>query len=191
MTRIQCLLTAAVLHLCFTPSLFADGFRFERAIEHEAHVVLHLTPEQIATVGRERKLILTDEQHENLKQFAKRVPRILGVESFYEPDCSCHISSALWTAKNQVTIWVKRLAYDKDGSKRYYEVRKQEGYFTADANGRIYSAGKLVPWKQFENAVKTKREGQYIQLSMPPAEVPGFTARVFRLKAKYPFFFRL
>jgi hypothetical protein len=152
---------------------------------------MQLTPEQTALVGRERKLYLTDSQRETLSKFAKKVPRIIGVESLGEPDCSCHISSALWTDTNEVTIWVERLARDPDGSRAYYEVRQKRGYYTADAGGRIYAAGKSITWEQFERAVLAKKEDESIQLSLPPREPKEFTVRVERLKAQMNFNHRL
>ena len=152
---------------------------------------MQLSPEQSTVVGRERKLHLTGPQRETLSKFAKKVPRTLGVESLGEPDCSCHISSALWTDTNEVTIWIERLASDPDGSRFYYEVRHKRGRYTADAEGRIFAAGKPITWKQFERAVLTKKEGEYIQLSLPPREPGDFTARVQRLKAKVNFNHRL
>jgi hypothetical protein len=169
----------------------ADGFRLDWARENEAHIVMQLSPEQTALVGRERKLHLTDLQRETLSKFTKKVPRMIGVESLGEPDCSCHISSALWTDTNEVTIWVERLARDPDGSRAYYEVRHKRGYYTADAEGRIYAAGKAITWKQFEGAVLAKKEEEYIQLSLPPREPKDFTARLRRLKAKMNFNHRL
>ena len=191
MTRSTQFPLIAVLALLGGLSAFADGFQLRWAIEHEPHVVLHLSPDQITAVGRERKLVLTAEQRENLQRFAKDVPSALGVESLGEPDCSCHISSALWTATDQVTVWTERLARDKDGSKSYYEVRLKKGFFTADANGRIYSGGQPVTWEQFETAVKSKRDDEYIQLSLPPVEPPAFAARVRALKEKHHFYYRL
>lgn len=181
-----CLLLCVSLH-----QARADGFRLDWARENEAHIVMQLSPEQIATVGRERKLHLTDSQRDTLSKFTKKVPRILGVESLGEPDCSCHISSALWTDTNEVTIWVERLARDPDGSRAYYEVRHKQGYYTADAEGHIYAAGKPITWKQFEQAVLAKKEGEYIQLSLPPIEPRDFSERVRRLKAKMNFNHRL
>ena len=169
----------------------ADGFRLDWAREHEAHIVIQLSPEQTATVGRERKLHLTDSQRETLSKFTKKVPRLLGVESLGEPDCSCCISSALWTDTNEVTIWVGRLARDPDGSRAYYDVRHKQGHYTADAEGRIYAAGKAITWEQFERAVLAKKEGEYIQLSLPPIEPKDFSTRVRRLKAKMNFNHRL
>jgi len=62
---------------------------------------------QITTVGRERKLILSDAQRNTLSKYVRKVPKTLGVESVGEPDCSCHISSAMWTATAEVTIWTE------------------------------------------------------------------------------------
>ena len=181
-----CLLLCAALH-----QARADGFRLDWAREHEPHIEMQLSAEQIAAVGRERKLHLTNDQRETLSKFTKKVPRILGVESLGEPDCSCHISSALWTETNEVTIWIERLARDPDGSRAYYEVRHKRGYYTADAEGRIYAAGKPITWEQFERAVLAKKEDEYIQLSLPPTEPRDFTTRVRRLKARMNFNHRL
>ena len=84
-----------------------------------------------------------------------------------------------------------RLSTDKDGSKAYYEVRLKKGRFTADADGRIYSGGQEVTWEQFETAVKSKKDDEYIQLSLPPIEPPAFAARVRELKEKHHFYYRL
>lgn len=81
---------------------WADGFSYLRARERNAHIVLQLSPDQVETVGRERKLVLTETQKKTLAKFTKRPPSVLGVESLGEPDCSCHISSALWTATSEV-----------------------------------------------------------------------------------------
>lgn len=181
----------SILWFIALPQARADGFRLDWAREHEAHIVMQLSPEQTALVGSQRKLHLTDSQRETLSKFTKKVPRIIGVESLGESDCSCHISSALWTATNEVTIWVERLARDPDGSKAYYEVRSKRGYYTADAEGRIYAAGKAISWEQFEKAVLAKKEDEYIQLSLPPRELKEFTTRVRRLKARMNFNHRL
>lgn len=165
----------------------ADGFSLDWAREHEPHIVMQLSPEQVATVGRERKLELTGAQLETLSKFTKSVPPVLGVESLDEPDCSCHISSALWTATNEVTIWVERLARDPDGSRAYHEIRHKPGYYTADAEGRIYAAGKPISWEEFEKAVLAKKEDDHLQLSLPPAEPRAFATRVRRLKARMNF----
>lgn len=170
----------------------ADGFRLSWALEHEPHVVIHLTAEQIATVGRERKLVLTDSQWQNLRRFSKNLPRTLGVETPDEPDCSCCISSAFWTATGQVTIWLQRLAGDRHGSKWYYETRMSEGYFTADAQGRIYAAGKLVPWAVFETAVKSLRKGEYApRLALPPDPPKEFSMRIAKLAKAHRLVFGL
>jgi len=169
----------------------ADGFRLDWAKEHEAHIVRQLSPEQVTSVGRARKLQVTASQRETLFKFTKKVPRILGVGSLGEPDCSCHISSALWTATSEVTIWVERLARDPNGSRAYYEVRHKRGHYTADAVGWIYSAGKLITWDEFERVVLAKKDDEYIQLSLPPTEPREFTTRVRRLKTKMNFNHRL
>lgn len=70
-------------------------------------------------------------------------------------------------------------------------VRHKRGHYTADAEGRIYAAGKPITWEQFERAVLAKKQDEYIQLSLPPTEPEGFTARVRRLKAKMNFNHRL
>ncbi len=178
--------------LILAQAALADGFRLEWAREHEAHIVMQLTPEQVATVGRERKLVLTPAQRETLATFAKNVPKVLGVESLGEPDCSCILSSALWTDTTEVTIWVRRLAHDKDGSKYYHEIRKKPGYYTADADGRIFAAGKEVKWAEFEAVVLRSTEGAGgVQLSPPPKEPKELTAKLKRLRAKKPISTRL
>ena len=169
----------------------ADKFAINRAREHEPHIVMQLSPPQIATVGRERKLILTQDQRETLARFTKKVPRVLGVESLGEPDCSCHISSALWTATNEVTIWIDRLRGDPHGSKAYYEGRRQRGYYTANANGELFAAGKPVSWPAFEAAVLRKKDNEYIQLSLPPNAPKDFIRRVHKLDAIGDFNYRL
>ena len=174
-----CLFSCIALH-----QARADGFSLRWATEHEAHIVIQLSPEQTATVGRERKLLLTPSQRKRLANFTKNVPEILGVESLGEPDCSCCISSALWTDTHEVTIWIRRLAQDKNGSRAYYEVRQKPGYYTADAAGRIYAAGKPVAWEQFEKMVLAKKKDEYIQLSLPPKLPKGFATRIQRLEAK-------
>lgn len=177
--------------LCGSHTCLADGFELSRALKNEAHVVLRLTADQVSRVGRERKLVLTVSQRTKLQKYAKEVPEALGVESLGEPDCSCCIGSVLWTATDQVTVWTDRLARDADGSKRYYEVRLQKGFYTADALGQIYAAGRPLTWDEFEKAVKKKRQGQYIQLSLPPTEPKEFAARIRSLKERYPFYYRL
>ena len=180
-----------MLHLLVAINALADGFQLSWALAHEPHAVLRLNPEQIARVGSERKWVLTEPQRKVLKRYAKNVPEVLGVQSLGEPDCSCCIGSVLWTATDSVTVWTDRLARDKDGSKSYHEVRKKQGFYTADAQGQIYAAGQPVTWKQFEKAVKAKREGQYLQLSLPPDEPKDFAMRVRRLKERHPFYYRL
>jgi len=170
---------------------WADGFSYLRARERNAHIVMQLSPDQVETVGRERKLVLTEAQKETLAKFTKRPPSVLGVESLGEPDCSCHISSVFWTATSEVTIWIERLSRDPDGSKDYYEVRNQPGYFTANASGEIFAAGKPVSWAQFKAAVLAMKEEEYVQLSLPPTQPKDFAARVRRLKETKNFYYRL
>lgn len=178
---IQIFTTALIL----TQTALADGFILERARENKSHIEMQLSPEQVATVGRERKLVLTPSQRETLASFAKNVPKVLGVESLGEPDCSCCLSSALWTDTNEVTIWVQHLPYDKDGSKWYHEVRKKPGHYTADANGRIFAAGKEVKWAEFESVVLKSTEGAGgVQLSLPPKEPKELASKLKRLRAK-------
>lgn len=181
----------ALLSLAWISSSWADGFSLAWSLKNEPHVVLELTPDQVATVGRERKLVLTDAQRATLKQRVKKVPKVLGVESPGEPDCGCCIAPAFWSATNQMIIWTRRLAADKDGGRHYHELRLKPGRYTADAQGQIYAAGQPVTWKQFEAAVRAKQEGEYLQLSMPPEEPRDFAARVERLKKRKHFFFRL
>lgn len=189
-SALPCWIAALLSLTCISASL-ADGFSLAWSLKNEPHVVLELTPEQIATVGRERKLVLTDAQRTTLRRRVKKVPRVLGVESPGEPDCGCCISPAFWSATNQMVIWTRRLASDKDGGRYYHELRLKPGLYTADAQGQIYAAGQPVTWKQFEAAVLAKREDEYLQLSMPPQEPRDFAARVARLKKRKNFFFRL
>lgn len=170
--RLLATLAALALH----PSAWADGFRLERARELEPHIVIQLSETQVAQVGRERKLILTRRQHENLAGLKINAPSVLGVESLGEPDCSCHISCAMWTATNEVTVWLNRV--QSDGSKWYYETRRRKGHYTADANGNIFAAGKPVSWTAFETAVLRRKEKEFMHLSMPPTPPPGFWKRV-------------
>lgn len=181
-----------VLTLCaVVPEVQADGFSLLWAREHEAHIVMQLSPEQVAAVGRERKLVLTPEQRESLTRLAPNVPKVLGVESLGEPDCSCCISSAMWTDTKEVTIWIERLTRDRDGSKRYYECRTKPGFYTMDAGGQIFAAGQPVSWRQFQAAVLAAKEDDYIQLSRPP-KVPSMVEfRMARLIKQKLFFFRL
>lgn len=166
----------------------ADGFNLDWARENQAHIVMKLSPEQITTVGRERKLILTDSQRRTLSKFTKKEPRILGVESIGEPDCGCCISSVFWTATNEVTIWIERLVDDEERNNWYYEVRHKAGYYTVDAEGQLYAAGKHLSWEQFERSVLASEDGKYIHLSLPPEGPEDFTARVKQLKTKNPYF---
>jgi hypothetical protein len=183
------LAVAAVL--CQPLSCRADGFQLSWALKHEPHVVLRLNDEQVSLVGRERKLVLTEAQLTKLRKHAKSVPDTLGVESLGEPDCSCCIGSVLWTATDQVTVWTDRLARDADGSRRFYEIRKKQGFYTADASGQIYAAGRPLTWEEFEKALKKKKDGQYVQLSLPPIQPSEFAIRVQSLKEKHHFFYRL
>ena len=177
--------------LCLPQGCLADGFQLSWALKHEPHVVLRLTEEQVSLVGRERRLVLTEAQRAKLRKHAKSVPDTLGVESLREPDCSCCIGSVLWTATDQVTVWTDRLARDVDGSRRFYEIRKKQGFYTADAAGQIYAAGRPLTWEEFEKALKKKKDGQYVQLSLPPIQPSEFAVRVQSLKEKHPFFYRL
>src|SRR4051812_40658867 len=111
------LLFVAFVFAIVPRGLQADGFSLERALAHDPHVTLKLTEEQRTSVGRERKLVLNKTQRTMLAKHARKVPRVLGVESLGEPDCSCHIASAMWTATSEVTIWTERLSWDKDGSR--------------------------------------------------------------------------
>ncbi|HEV7405561.1 MAG TPA: hypothetical protein VGO11_21630 [Chthoniobacteraceae bacterium] len=169
----------------------ADEFVLERALAREHHTTLKLTPEQIELVGRERKLILTEAQKASLARRVRRVPDVLGVESLGEPDCSCHISSAMWTANSEVTIWLDRLAYDPDGSKRYYEIRRTPGLFTANARGELFAGGRPVPWSAFEKAVLKSKDRDYIQLSRPPQEPEEFRKQADALWERKTFHRRL
>lgn len=182
---------AVAAALCQPLSCLADGFQLSWSLKHEPHVVLRLTEEQVSMVGRERRLVLTEAQRTKLRKHAKAVPDTLGVESLGEPDCSCCIGSVLWTATDQVTVWTDRLARDVDGSRRFYEIRKKQGFYTADASGQIYAAGRPLTWEEFEKALKKKKDGQYVQLSLPPIQPSVFAARVRSLKEKHPFFYRL
>ena len=184
------LLAPIALLLLHGPA-WADGFDLARSRKNEPHLVLRLSPEQVDTVGRERKLILTESQQETLARFTKKVPRALGVESLGEPDCSCCISSALWTATAEVTIWTERLRVDPDGSKAYYQVRKKRGHYTTDAQGELFAAGRPVTWASFEAAVLARKEGQTIQLSLPPTPSKALAKRVRELKARASFSERL
>lgn len=87
-TPLHCLVAVALLAVHV--SAWADGFRLTWARENEPHIVMQLSPDQVAAVGRERKLLLTQSQRETLAKFTKKVPPVLGVESLGEPDCSCH-----------------------------------------------------------------------------------------------------
>lgn len=184
-------LTVAVLTLNLVQLCFADGFSLVWAREHEAHIVIQLTPEQVAIVGRERKLVLTQAQHDTLANFKKPVPKIIGVESLGETDCSCCISSALWTANSEMTIWLDRLARDDDGSKDFFELRLEHGFYTMDVTGQIFQAGQPKSWAAFQAAVLTSKEGEYIQLSRPPLLPEAVTARIAALKERKNFQYRL
>lgn len=173
----------------------ADGFELKRALAQDRHATLKLTPEQIELVGRERKLVLNDAQRAHLASFVKRVPKVLGVESPGEPDCSCHISSAMWTATSEVTIWLDRLAYDRDGSKEYYELRRQPGHFTANARGEIFAGGRPIAWPDFVAAVMAwKNAGAdrgYLQLSRPPEQPESFRKKADWLWTQKHYYSRL
>jgi hypothetical protein len=172
-------------------SLWADGFDLKWERENRLHLVMQLSPDQVLAVGRERKLTLTERQRGTLAKFTKQVPNVLGVESLGEPDCSCHVSSALWTAPSEVTIWIERLQKDTDGSKMYYEIRSKPGYYTANTKGEIFNAGKPVSWSAFEAALLSKGEQEVVKLSLPPAAPKSFTDRVQKLRARKPFNERL
>ena len=191
MSKIPGTFLATVALLVCQVAAWADGFQLNQAREYDRHVVIQLSPEQVETVGRERKLILTESQRERLGAFMKKVPPVLGVESLGEPDCSCHISSALWTATKEVTIWTDRLATDRDGSRYYHEVRRQPGRYTANANGELFAAGRPVSWAAFEAAVLRRKDGEYLQLSLPPIEPKSFARRVRALQARKHFSHRL
>jgi len=191
MPRILLALQFVAGFLLLLESARADGFSLTWARENEPHIVMQLSPDQVATVGRERKLILTPGQRETLAKLTKKSPRVLGVESLGEPDCSCHISSAFWTATNEVTIWLDRLANDPDGSKIYYQARRKRGLFTANANGEIFAAGRPVSWRAFEAAVFARKDGEYLQLSLPPTEPKDFAKRISKLNARKNFYYRL
>ena len=170
--------------LITTQAVLADGFSLAWAREHEPHIVMQLSSDQVATIGRERKLVLTLSQRETLAKFTKEVPEILGVESLGEPDCGCCISSALWTDTNEVTIWVQRLANDKNGSNYYHEIRKKPRHFTAYANGCIFAAGEEVKWTAFESLVLRSKDGESIQLSLPPRLPEEFASKLKLLRAQ-------
>jgi hypothetical protein len=190
MLKVFISLVFAILLMPVQESL-ADGFSYFRARERNAHVVLQLSPEQVAMVGRERKLVLTPAQRENLTSFAPKVPAVLGVESVREPDCSCCISSAMWTDTNEVTIWIERLTRDRDGSKLYYECRTKPGSYTMNVEGQIFSAGQPVTWRQFQAVVLATKEGEYIHLSRPPKVPSRLEYRLAKLMKQKVFLYRL
>lgn len=189
--KIPSILTLVLTLCAVVPEALGDGFSLLWAREHDAHIVMQLTPEQVAVIGRERKLVLTPEQRESLARLAPNVPKVLGVESLGEPDCSCCISSAMWTDTKEVTIWIERLARDRDGSKHYYECRTTPGFYTMDAGGQIFTAGQPVSWRQFQAAVLATKEGEYIQLSRPPKVPSLLEYRMARLMKQKVFFYRL
>ena len=172
--------------LATTPAMvLADGFSLARSLKHEKHVVISLTPGQVIQVGRERKLELTEQQKKTIKKLSKHVPGVLGVESLVEPDCGCCISSAMWTETTKVTIWIDRLAYDKDGSKFYFECRLLPGYFTMDSTGQIFAATKPVTWIEFTKDVRLRvRRGEPRHLSLPPIVPPDIQKRLDALPEK-------
>jgi hypothetical protein len=184
------LLFAAFVIAIGPRGLRADGFSLEWALAHDPYVTLKLTEEQRASVGRERKLVLNEAQRTMLAKHARKVPRVLGVESPGEPDCSCHIASAMWTATSEVTIWTRRLSWDKEGSRIYYECRQKPGNYTMDADGQIYAAGQPIPWEAFRSAVFAAKEGE-VQLALPPSLPQSLEDRIERLKKRKNFFYRL
>ena len=169
----------------------ADGFSLAWSLAHDPNITMRLSGDQIATVGRERKLVLNDAQRATLSKYARNVPKVIGVESIGEPDCSCCISSAMWTATSEVTIWTQRLSRDKDGSKWYYECRLKPGYYTLDAEGQMFSGGKPVTWQDFEAAALARKPGVFIQLSLPSNPSESLMKRVKEFKAKNHFYYRL
>ena len=159
--------------------LIADGFSLNRAIAQDEPCVLRLTKTQIAQVGRERKLVLNEAQKQKLQKKTKNVPAILGVESLGEPDCSCCISSAMWTNTRTITVWIRRLAYDRTGSRFFYECRLKPGHYTMDAAGRIYIAGKPVTWDAFIADMRERVRAKLPRhLSLPPTVPSGIQRKL-------------
>lgn len=107
------LLAFAFLSVSFSQA-FADGFSLTTALETSPHLTIRLSPSQISEVGRTRCLTLTKEQRDRLGRTLKSVPRVLGIESLGEPDCSCCISPAMWTDTDKVTMWIDKYSPAKD-----------------------------------------------------------------------------
>jgi hypothetical protein len=171
----------------------ADGFVLDRALEMHPHITLELTEAQIATIGVWRRLDLTKEQLAKLRARGIKTPKILGVETLGEPDCSCCISSAFWIEKNRILLWTDRLKTDTDGSAWYYQVRSQEGHYVFDANGNLFYRGQPVTVADFQKVAAEKpAEGTSRQVSLGPGVSPDMEAKLRKLQRKNVcFHFRL
>jgi len=173
-------LIALVFLSVSSSQVFADGFSLTFALETSPHLTIRLSPSQISEVGRSRSLMLTKEQRDRLGRNLKSVPRVLGVESLGEPDCSCCISPAMWTDTDKVTIWIDKYSPTKDLSKYYRDIRQKNRHFVMDANGSIFQAGKRVDFEEFIRQAKVGEHG--VHLAMPPQTPSGLDAKLAQLR---------
>ena len=160
----------------------ADGFSLTFALETSPHVIVRLTPEQVIEVGRTRRLVLTEEQKNNLGYNLKNVPDVFGVESLGEPDCSCCISPAMWTDRDRVTIWIEKYSSKKDMSEYYRTVRLKERHFVMDSEGRVFHKGTEISLDRFREIANTGEYG--VHLAMPPICPPDIKKQIDELKSK-------
>lgn len=167
---------ALVIVFAAVSSAFADGFRLTWALETIPHVVVILTPTQIDEVGSRRCLTLTADQKQKLSQNLKSIPRVLGVESLGEPDCSCCICPVMWTAIDRVTIWLPRYSNTKDLTKYYRTVRERDRHFVMDSKGRVFQKGKEISIDRLREIASTGEFG--VHLAMPPDWPPKIEARL-------------
>jgi hypothetical protein len=181
-----------LLTLMMASTGLADGFSLDRFLQKESHTILELSDEQAESVGRFRRLELSPRQRTLVREKSGKAPRVLGVESPGEPDCSCHVSSAFWLDDRRVVVWAERLKHDRSDSKIYHQIRMRPGYFVMDIRGQLYSAGKPISLQEFERQMAAPRKARaYFQLSLPPNPPPKLERRLRQIQKKYYFSFRL
>ena len=184
-----------IFFLTFTmaTSVFADRFSVDESLQKEPHTILTLSDRQTDEVGRLRRLELSPRQRTILQEkIGRRVPRVFGVESPSEPDCSCHVSSVFWLDARRVVVWTDRLKYDRSGSKDYYKIRLRPGYFVMDRHGHLYAAGQRISFQEFERRLATPRPRKaYFQVSLPPEPPRAAEKALLSIREKHQFNFRL
>ena len=178
--------------LMLASPVLADGFSLDWFLKNEPHTILELSATQAESVGRFRRLELSQQQRTLVRGKSGKAPRVLGVESPGEADCSCHVSSAFWLDDRQVVVWTERLKYDQFDSKIYHQIRMRPGYFVMDVRGQLYAAGNPISLQEFESRIALPQKARgYSQMSLPPNPPLNIERKLRRLQKRYYFSFRL